>query len=259
MKVRRRIVRKRRAPIRRRRFGGRRVARRRVNKTAGQYANTVETLPGIAQLPGGSYVTNFTSISISTPGPCFSTRPILLADFARSAGIGSAYQYYKVKYVEYKFTPQADTFAAGSAYGVPTLYYMVNKGKSVPTNITSLGLKSLGAKPIRLDDKTITIRYKPGVILDTAITTSGGATQQYNKPLISPWLTTNGGYNSGIFSPSQVDHNGLLFFVENAGTAVNYNCQMTVHFSFMRPNLPVTDGVAQSIADTSVLTDPQGV
>lgn len=163
---------------------------------------------------------------------------ISLASFTRSQVVASAYQRFRIKYFELQFKPDADTFAPGAASGKPYLYYMIDKSNSLAAALTTGQCKALGAKAIPLDEKIITIRWKPAVTLSTEISTSTGTTsaQMYK---VSPILNCDENPNGGAFQPSQVVHNGIRFFVENAGAPVNYRATLTAHLEFMKPSLPV--------------------
>ena len=96
-----------------------------------------------------------------------------LAGSPRASGVATAYQHYRIKKITLIFRPNYDTYAPGGTT-VPYLYYMFNKSGSIPTTTTLAALKSMGAKPIRLDDKTIKISWRPSVLTQTVDTNVAG-------------------------------------------------------------------------------------
>lgn len=183
-------------------------------------------------------VQNFVGTDPTNPAALtYYNADISLASFTRAQVVAQGYQRFKIKYFELQIKPDADTFAPGAASGKPYLYYMIDKSNSLSSALTTGQLKSLGAKAIALDEKVITIRWKPAVTLSTEISTATGTTsaQMYK---VSPILNCDEDPNGGAFQPSQVVHNGIRFFVENAGAPVNYRATLTAHFVFMKPSIP---------------------
>ena len=86
----------------------------------------------------------------------------------RARTVAQAYQEFRIKLVEYRFKPQSDTYIPqpGST-SVPYLYYLVDKLRSNNGLQTVDAFTQAGAKALRFDDKTITIKYKPAVLLDS--------------------------------------------------------------------------------------------
>lgn len=209
----------------------------RVNDVAG----VSESIPfeGRFYLPNTQTTVFQTIAGYATGQAVYYNTDIQLSDFVRAANVAANYQFFKLKYLELKFLPDADTFVPGGAGGVnggkPYLYYMIDKGDVINVSLTNDQLKRMGAKPIALDEKPITIRWRPGVSLSTEIQTSSGTTsaQMYK---VSPWLNTDENPIASGFTPSQVVHNGIKFFVENSGTAsYPYRATLTAHFAFKKP------------------------
>jgi len=163
----------------------------------------------------------------------YQTADIQLSDFLRASSVSQNYQSFKLKYVEIKFLPDADTFIPGATSGKPYLYYQIDKGQAISGATTNIDLKTSGCKPIALDEKPITIRFKPAVLLSTLLDTDTGLNEP-NMYKVSPMLKTSTSI-SGAFSPSIVAHQGMKFFVENNGAPINYSAQITAHFQFMKP------------------------
>jgi len=172
---------------------------------------------------------------------------INLAQFDRLSVIASAYQYFRITHVEYKLTPYFDTFKPGEVSTVPYLYWLINKGDAINTGSFN-ALRDAGAKPIRFDGRTITIRWKPAV-LQMLRDVVGGPTvvQNYSMGKVSPWLTTNNFSGSAppstSFIPNQVEHTGILYGVQGGAgsTPVAYGASITVHVQYKKPlNWPGT-------------------
>lgn len=183
-------------------------------------------------------VSNFVGTDPGTPTALtYFNADISLASFTRAQLVAQGYQRFRIRYFELQIKPDADTFAPGAASGKPYLYYMIDKSNSLAAALTTGQLKSLGAKAIALDEKVITIRWKPAVTLSTEISTSTGTTsaQMYK---VSPILNCDENPNGGAFQPSLVVHNGIRFFVENAGAPVNYRATLTAHFQYFKPSIP---------------------
>lgn len=175
-----------------------------------------------------------------------------LQQHLRASTVAAGYQEYRIKLIEYKIKPLSDTYAPGSGV-VPYLYYLVDKVRANNNLLTLDGFKKAGAKPIRLDDKTITIKYKPAVLLDSydAGSPTGGVPRQYR---ISPWLATNDNNNNpGVFVPSSVDHNGLRWIVDGTGPDFTYSVERTIHIEFRRPMWTELAGEQLNAVDVSTL------
>lgn len=211
-----------------------RVARNRVNDYAGTSESIIFTA---AQGAAGTPTNTFSSVAKNTTAGTFHNTDIQLQDFTRAPIIASQYQYFRIKYLELTILPDFDTFIPGGpgTQGKPTFYYMLDKGNAISPDTTNQQLKSMGAKPIALDDKSIKIRWKPGVLLATQIVTSSGTTSA-QKYMVSPWLNTDAQTASGTtFEPSQVCHYGIAFFAENVGGSMTYSATLTAHFEFKKP------------------------
>lgn len=171
--------------------------------------------------------------------------------YTRASAVAANYQEYRLKLLEFVFKPMKDTFTAGvgSNGSVPYLHYIIDKNESVPIpGLDFQGLREMGAKPIRFDDKSIRVAYKPGV--SYSVNDDGGQApwQAYR---VSPWLNTNG--NSGVLAnswiASSVDHKGLLYGVEqleaSTGKDLTFEVEITAHWEFRKPLVqrPVEPGV----------------
>lgn len=209
--------------------------RNRVNDRAGVSESII--FLGKTALPVPP-VSNFLGTDPANPAALtYFNADISLASFTRAQVVAQGYQRFRIKYFELQFKPDADTFAPGAASGKPYLYWMIDKSNSLSAALTTGQMKSLGAKAIALDERVITIRWKPAVTLSTEISTATGTTsaQMYK---VSPILNCDEDPNGGAFQPSQVVHNGIRFFVENAGAPVNYRATLTAHLEFFKPSIP---------------------
>lgn len=166
----------------------------------------------------------------------------------RAVPIAQAYQHYRIKKITLEFKPQYDTFtpsagAAGTGVLVPNLFYMINKSGSIPANPTIDSLRAMGAKPVRFDDRTIKVDWRPSVLQENA-GVLGDVGSGYK---ISPWLSTNANANApGVWQPSSVNHLGIYWIVQRPGTLpagfaeLSFDVQLTVDFEFKKPLVKVS-------------------
>jgi len=178
-------------------------------------------------------------------------RNIALANFPRAASIANGYQHYRIKKVTLEFKPSLDTFisgvpAIGNSYQIPYLLYLIDKSGSVPTTVGSNDLKQMGAKPLRFDDKTLKVSWRPSVLTETF-----GQANSQSQYRISPWLSTNANaLNPGGFVPSGIDHLGIFFKVDRSGGALPdgvpeyvYEVVITCEFEFKKPLVQATQTI----------------
>lgn len=171
----------------------------------------------------------------------------------RARTVAQGYQEFRIKLVEYRFKPLSDTYVpqAGGA-PVPYLYYLVDKLRSNNGLQTIDAFTQAGAKALRFDDKTITVKYKPAVLLDSWDAQSLQAVPRQYR--VSPWLTTNDFNTVGAgFNPSSVDHNGIRWVI--AGDAqFTYKCERVVHIEFRKPMWIESPGQGETITIVQVDT-----
>lgn len=230
-----------RAGLKRKRVYRKRRALRRPTRglRVNDYAGVSESIvfQGRTALPVPP-VSNFVGTDPANPAALtYFNADLSLQQFTRASTVAQAYQRFRIKYFELQIKPDADTFAPGAASGKPYFYYMIDKSNSLSAALTTGQCKSLGAKAIALDENVIKIRWRPAVTLSTEISTATGTTsaQMYK---VSPILNCDEDPNAGAFQPSQVVHNGIRFFVENAGAPVNYRATLTAHIAFYKPAIP---------------------
>lgn len=202
-------------------------------------ASCVDTLAEISLLPNTPYI----------------LQTIALTNSARALAIAQAYQFYRISKVEVKWKPLFDTFATNGTSTVPSLYYMVDKANTFPTTSSLDTLKQAGAKPVRLDDKTVTRSFKPAVHIGSDDAAGGPAPVSQLAALtkVSPWITTNAnaGSTGSAWAPNSVDHRGLIFYLEQAvSPAAPFTIaqvEIVLHFEFKKP-LWVTTATAERTA-----------
>lgn len=207
--------------------GKRRVA---AKRTSAPKKRTYNKSRGVADYAALSETFDITAL---TTNVMYQKRDFTLNGNPRAMAVAAAYQHYRIKSISMKFKPQLDTFIAGSGNVVPNLHYMIDKSGSIPTNSTLAALKSMGAKPVRFDDKNITRSWRPSVLTDTATAPGVSGQSQYR---ITPWLSTNANaLNPGVFSPSSVDHLGIFWYIEQLAGNSSYTIEVTLEFEFKKP------------------------
>lgn len=178
---------------------------------------------------GGNFVTNVLYNLMNTQ----------LADYPRAVQVAAAYQHYRIKNIRLTIKPTFDTFSGvgPAVMSKMQFYYMIDKSGSIPTNVTLEGLKQMGARPIALDEKPITISWAPSV-LESAMYAPGLGNNNQAKYTISPWLTCqNTPVGPGPFVPSGIDHLGIYWYNEQlvAAVAQPFQVEVEVQFQFKKP------------------------
>lgn len=156
----------------------------------------------------------------------------------RARAIAQAYQYFRIKTVTIRFKPETDTFVTGTA--LPMLYYLVDRSQ-VARNFSAVSqFRGAGCRGIPFN-REITVRYRPAVSTGAVDNQPANGTFIQAKPLISPWLATNQQAGNVIspWSPSEVDHMGISFVVEqntrNPSATTFYKVEMELEFEFKKP------------------------
>lgn len=160
--------------------------------------------------------------------------PMALADSSqRVLDIAKGYQQYRLKKITCVFKPKFDTFAAGGGNSVPEFHYLIDKLNTFPVGTNLQAMRDAGAKPIRFDDRNITISWRPSVLTETF-----GQANPASQYKLSPWLSVNA--NAGTANPfaySDVDHYGLVWQVNvllSAGYA-DLQLETTLDWEFRKP------------------------
>lgn len=221
----------------RRRKAGYRGAVRRIPRAPRRYGSNnvvggpntckiVETLPTVAILANQGYQFDIPGIT--------GARPLAVAE---------QFALYRLAKVVLRFKPNFDTFTSNPAavggagpVTVPTLYWKMNRFADAPAGFTSDDLRALGAKPLRFDDKQITVSYRPNILLDNA---SGGSHSGQVK--MTPWLNTDSVPDAPGFNPSTTNHYGHFYLVEcsvngNGATPVG-TVEATLIYEFKNPRV----------------------
>lgn len=187
-------------------------------------------------------------LSDDAPNQVFRLNQTLNA-FDRLSQIASNYQYFRMTKVVARFKPYVDTYqnstTPGTTASVPYFYWLINKGDVLDTNSFG-GLRDAGAVPRRFDDKTITVSWKPSVLLYNANPDTTGAVQPaYGRHLVSPWLATsdNAGTASPVWKANSTEHYGILYGIEQefvpVGSSLGYSIELTLHCQYKKPlNMP---------------------
>lgn len=220
---------------------GRRGGKRVGLKKRAQRARVVRPVRRARTVAERASLSETKPFQLLNPNQIYTNYSIQLSSFPRASLVAKGYQLYRIKSVQWKISPLADTFAnAGSS--VPYLYYMVDRTKNLSMANTVVPLKRMGAKPRRLDDKIVSFSLRPSVLTGTLDTQppAGQSTTQFTQYKISPWLNTRDSETIGVWNPDSTDHGGLVFIVENSGGApVLYKCEMVVEFEFCKPSFEV--------------------
>lgn len=173
----------------------------------------------------------------------------------RAPAVAQNYQYYKISKIEVKLLTAADTFIAGGAAGtgiMPQVYYMINKGQSIPTGLGVGDLLDMGCQPRPLNERNLNWSFAPAVLTADRNTAGGLLANQYK---ISPWLNTNQNVG-GAFQISSVEHGGFIIYVspQSAGDTSSYELQVTLHFKFKKPLVVAQSSIQSAVVKNGVTT-----
>lgn len=174
----------------------------------------------------------------------------------RAAAVAEQFGLYRVAKVILKYKPTSDTFTSNPAFiggagaaTVPYLYWKMNRFADAPAAFNADDLKNMGAKAFRLDDKTITVAYKPNILLGNA---SAGSVSGQLK--MTPWLNTDAAPDTPNFALSTTQHYGHFYTVEcatnGAGTTAVATLEATVIYEFKNPRVKYTASSAQTVKAT---------
>lgn len=160
-----------------------------------------------------------------------------LSDSARAVAIARGYQQYRIANVRLTWKPLYDTYAPGGVGGItkPVIYHMIDRSRSIADTFTLANLKEMGCRPRALDEKPVSVNWKPGVMLTADDPTAVPQAVRY-----APWLTTNANATvpGASWSPSDVNHQGIKFVIESADGATNTPIEVQVEYQiqFKKPN-----------------------
>lgn len=165
----------------------------------------------------------------------------------RQIEIAKNYALYRIARVVCKFIPKFDTYMPGavapgnSPNEVPYLYWIMNRYGDLPVApvATSRYFTEQGSKPLRFDDKTLTVAFKPNILLDTGANAGLG-----NHIKMTPWLTTDNRMNDLQWNASTVNHLGINFAViggaTGTGTGPCGSIEVCVYYQYKNPLLETT-------------------
>lgn len=231
--------RKRASPYKKRRLGRRRIARR-------------------TNVPEWASLSETTDIGSLIVGTTYNINDTQLAQFARATQVAQGYQFFRIKRLTFKVQPLIDTFIATApgATQVPYLLWAINKAGYAYPGLLDEWFYDNGSKPIRFDDKTVTISYAPGCILDVAEASVPGVGNQANMSKTSPWLNTNTNAFVANWAPSQVSHTGHVMKVTSPGSTqtMNYRMTMTAEFQFKKPLARIQPSTEPSVNIRDLIT-----
>jgi len=182
-----------------------------------------------------------------------------LADFPRAVTAARAFQFFRMKSIKLTYKPQYDTYGVGlGGASKPSLYYMIDKGATIPSGTTLEGLKNMGARPRSFDEKPISVTWTPAV-LQASQSLLGDIPASYK---ISPWLSTNSVPDSAVWNPSQVQHNGIFWYMwTQSAPLVAYSMEVEIQFEFKKPLLdrPTTTILARTLPYAVMDASPDGI
>lgn len=227
--------------IRRNRRPVRRVARK-GKKSYYRKSRPMRSLTGVPDMASLSETIDFGALNVGTS---YSFNDVQLAQFTRAVQVAQGYQFFKIKSLCYKIQPLLDTFVSTGNTQVPYFYWMINRTANGFPVLNKQWYLDNGAKGIRMDDKMITIRYTPSIIVDSTEAAAPGVGNQANLPKRAPWLTTNRDAFAGVWNPSQVSHCGHFqsAFSEGSAVPITYRITLTAEFVFKKPlaKIPASD------------------
>lgn len=181
-----------------------------------------------------------------------------LADFPRAVNMARCFQHFRMTSIKLTWKPAYDTYSAATLQQKPRLYYMIDKSAGIPLTATLESLKQMGARPVELDEKPITRSWRPSV-LQNVQTLVGQVSAHYN---VSPWLITNSAPDQGVWNPSTVQHNGIVWYVEQGGVPnTTYYMEVEINFEFKKPLIDVAPAAAPGLVLPYATLDasPDGV
>jgi len=167
---------------------------------------------------------------------------VVLTSFPRALDVADNYQEYRISRVEYMYTPKYDTFIGTAANNLTTVPYLWSKRLKVPapTSYNLDFLKTMGAKPVRLDDKTLRASYRPNILQQGAVNSSiSTSPPQMVRAITSPWLSTHiaNTQSSPVFM-DETTHFTHNFWIEQDNPNADQpacDVEVSVYFEFRKP------------------------
>lgn len=183
---------------------------------------------------------------------------------SRASAAARIFGLYRIARIIWTYRPVFDTYSSSlpgtgnSPNAVPYLYWKMNRFGDAPAAFNGDYMRSLGAKPFRLDDKNVVISYKP----NTLVVQDNGAGATAASVKITPWLSTDDTPQDALFTLSTAEHFGHTLYVEGGGAGTAQGAVATldikVIYEFKNPrqlsgtgdvqtNLPVSSRLQQKI------------
>lgn len=187
--------------------------------------------------PTGSFASRAETYSIAaTAGQVYDLNDIRInAQFTVAPQLANLYQYYRITSVQWRLKPNFDTYMNNSTPTgtIPYLYFLYDKAGSLGS-LTAPQFEQCGAKPVRVDDKTIVRRWRPTVRI-------GDPDQAVPMFKTSPWMPT---HTSDGLTMNAPNHLGAVWFVEKSAQsdAQTYDIDVTVTFQFRKPLVTPSQG-----------------
>jgi len=199
------------------------------------------------------------SLQDANTNTSYSLTNFQLADFPRAVNVARAYQHFRMKSIRLTWTPQYDTYNPGLTGNTkPSLYYMIDKSAGIPLGMSLEGLKGMGARPRSFDEKPISVVWSPSVLQSTQ-SILGDVASSYK---ISPWLSTNASPDSGVWNPSQIQHNGIFWWMYTQSVPiVSYSMSVEIQFEFKKPlvDRPLSMTLARALPYAVMDASPDGI
>lgn len=166
---------------------------------------------------------------------------------SRAAQVAEAFGLYRIAQLEYKITPKFDTYSSavlptGTAPAeVPKLFWRINRFGDDTVGFNMANMLTMGCKPLRLDDTTLTIKYKPNILLAGAGQADAALFGGSGNIKMTPWLNTGKDTDEAVFALSTQEHVGHQMYIEAAstGTGVAPVCEISLRivYEFKNPRI----------------------
>lgn len=189
---------------------------------------------GVPEWATMSETTDFGQLNVGT---YYNISDVQLAQFPRASNVAQGYAQFRIKSIKFTYQPLLDTFPSTGNTQVPYLVWKINREGNSFAGLSYDWFLQNGSKPIRFDDKSVSVSYRPSVIFDAVEAGAPGVGNQSSAPKINQWLTTNKDPYTPGFAPSQTSHAGHLVLVTSPGSAVEmaYRMTATAEFQFKKP------------------------
>lgn len=175
----------------------------------------------------GSFASRAETYTLAaTAGQTYDLNSISLNSLVVAPKLAALYQYYRITSVQMRIKPNADTYVAAAVENLPYLYFLYDKSGSLGV-ISGPNFLQCGAKPVRVDDKTIVRKWRPTV----RISGDSAAVPMFKT---SPWMPTHDLTGVNLNAPP---HLGAVWYITktNAGDAQTYYIDVTVTVQFRKP------------------------